>query len=310
MHRLLLALDPVARVADDAHRHRTRQADVLHARPGRHDRGVLQDRQHRLRIPQPRLDRADDVVDILRTIKGRIDIRLGTAIPRLLVCEAAISGCLEIQGFSSSTRLKPPGGNTRSRISLRPRKWDCQNRRPWSIGISCTAIARRKPPKSPARSFGSGVQAFPLQMISSKRWPLRAHSRGAAGQIGEDWSGAFWPTPTESPRHVRRLHFLGRLESCQVVRRGGTRRSCVSVRCGWSPRSVVSTTRSGRRSVKWPGCWGSHAETVRKWVRQAEIDAGARPGVSTEESRSCKRLAPRERELEARQSLSWAGLTV
>jgi hypothetical protein len=36
-------------------------------------------------------------------------------------------------------------------------------------------------------------------MISSKRWPLRAHSRGSAGQIGEDWSGAFWPTPTDTP---------------------------------------------------------------------------------------------------------------
>ena len=99
MHRLLLALDPVARVADDAHRHRTRQADVLHARPGRHDRGVLQDRQHRLRIPQPRLDRADDVIDILRTIKGRTDIRLDTAIPRLLVCESCHKRVFGDSGF-------------------------------------------------------------------------------------------------------------------------------------------------------------------------------------------------------------------
>jgi hypothetical protein len=34
----------------------------------------------------------------------------------------------------------------------------------------------------------------------------------------------------EPPRNVRRLHFLERLESCQVVHRGGTRRSCVSGR--------------------------------------------------------------------------------
>ena len=61
----------------------------------------------------------------------------------------------------------------------------------------------------------------------------------------------------EPPRHVRRLYFLGRLESWQGVRRGGTRRSCVSGRCGWSPRSASNTTRSGRRSARSPGCLGS-----------------------------------------------------
>jgi len=31
-------------------------------------------------------------------------------------------------------------------------------------------------------------------------------------------------------------------------------------------------------------------ETVRKWVRRAQVDAGARPGVSSEESEQVKRL--------------------
>ena len=38
-------------------------------------------------------------------------------------------------------------------------------------------------------------------------------------------------------------------------------------------------------------------ETVRKWVRQAEIDAGSRPGVSTEESAELKRLRRENAEL-------------
>ena len=38
-------------------------------------------------------------------------------------------------------------------------------------------------------------------------------------------------------------------------------------------------------------------ETVRKWVRQAEVDAGARPGVTTEDSAEIKRLKRENAEL-------------
>ena len=38
-------------------------------------------------------------------------------------------------------------------------------------------------------------------------------------------------------------------------------------------------------------------ETVRKWVRQAQVDAGARPGVTTEESAEVKRLKRENAEL-------------
>src|SRR6476619_145279 len=38
-------------------------------------------------------------------------------------------------------------------------------------------------------------------------------------------------------------------------------------------------------------------ETVRNWVRQAEIDGGARPGVSSEESAELKRLKRENAEL-------------
>ena len=39
------------------------------------------------------------------------------------------------------------------------------------------------------------------------------------------------------------------------------------------------------------------AETLRKWVRRAEVDAGERPGVSTDESEQIKALKRENAEL-------------
>ena len=42
---------------------------------------------------------------------------------------------------------------------------------------------------------------------------------------------------------------------------------------------------------------GVSAETVRKWVRRSEVDAGQRPGVTAEESAELKRLRRENTEL-------------
>jgi hypothetical protein len=41
--------------------------------------------------------------------------------------------------------------------------------------------------------------------------------------------------------------------SCQPIRRGAVRLSCGSGRCGWLPRSAISTRRSGLRWARLPG---------------------------------------------------------
>ena len=44
---------------------------------------------------------------------------------------------------------------------------------------------------------------------------------------------------------------------------------------------------------------GMSAETLRKWVRQAEVDAGVAPGMTTDAAREIRDLHRKCRELEA-----------
>jgi transposase len=46
------------------------------------------------------------------------------------------------------------------------------------------------------------------------------------------------------------------------------------------------------------GRLGMSAETLRKWVRRAEVDAGEAPGVSTDAARELRELRRKNRELE------------
>jgi transposase len=43
--------------------------------------------------------------------------------------------------------------------------------------------------------------------------------------------------------------------------------------------------------------WGRQAETVRKWVRQDQVDSGTRAGTSTEDSAEVRRLKRENAEL-------------
>jgi transposase len=61
-------------------------------------------------------------------------------------------------------------------------------------------------------------------------------------------------------------------------------------------RDDYDSERAAIKAVS--GRLGMNPETLRKWVRQAEIDAGEAAGMSTEEKRELRELRRKTRELE------------
>ena len=142
----------------------------------------------------------------------------------------------------------------------------------------------------------------------------KSHLKCPIGQTlaksNEKWTSERWPSHFEPPRHVRRLHFLGGLESCQV---SSSRRYPPELR----ERAVRMVAEiSDQHDSEWAAMQAVSA--ARGWARRDGAQVGA-PGRGRRRSarRGCRPRSPRAARAAARESpnskrptLSWAGLTV
>jgi transposase len=109
-----------------------------------------------------------------------------------------------------------------------------------------------------------------------------------------------------------------RLARCSKALTESSRVSCTPSVEGRIARWRAGTTRTPRRGAvrlvrehagdyetEWAAMkaisarLGMSAETLRKWVRQAEVDAGVAPGMATDAAREIRDLRPKCKELES-----------
>ena len=85
------------------------------------------------------------------------------------------------------------------------------------------------------------------------------------------------------------------MERCQELdEAGGTRPSCVSGRSGWCSSTPDEYPSQWKAIESVAEKLDINRETLRVWVRRAEVDEGRRPGVTTDER---ARLSELEREV-------------
>ena len=100
----------------------------------------------------------------------------------------------------------------------------------------------------------------------------------------------------EPPRVFRRLHYLRELESSWEDR-ADIHPKFETGPSGWCSSARGSTTPSRGRWPRSRRRSAVRAETLRKWVRQAERDTGQRGGLTTDEKQRMRELEREVREL-------------